>query len=237
MNDQSPPPLGHNNPPSPFVRASDVLAPFSAYLEEAENWLDGVPVESEDQLQAADALLLNVKAAEKALLLVREAATKPLHDAWKAEVGHWKAAVDELERLKKGLARISSDFKVRLADLREAEVRRIRADAEKRMRAAKELAQQVDPADMYSVRVADAARRDAEDTLRAARTVDKTRPKGIRTVRKWAFIADDGRRSALHWIARNDRDALTEFIDSYVARNFRNKEIDGVRVWGEREAY
>lgn len=237
MNDLSPPSIGHNNPPEHLERTIAILASFSVYLDEAENWLDGFPVESEEQLEAVDALLLNVKAAEKAVIQARDAATKPLHEAWKAEIAHWKAAVDDLERLKKGLARISNDFKVKLADLREAEARRIRADAEKRVQAAKELARQADPGDIQSVRIADAARKEAEETMRAARIIEKTRPKGIRTVRKWAYTDAEGRRSALHWIARHDHDAVTEFIDGYVARNFRNKEIDGVKVWDEREAY
>lgn len=237
MNSLSLPPMGHNNPPEDPVRAAVLLEPFSAYLDEAAHWLDGLPVENEEQLEAVDELLSHVKAAEKALLQARDAATKPLHDAWKAELGQWKAAIEDLERLKKGLARISNDFKVRLADLREAEARRIRAEAEKSMQSAKALALEADPGDIHAMRVADAARREAEETMRVARHIEKTRPKGIRTVRKWAYIDAEGRRLALHWIARNDRDAMTEFIDTYVARGFRNKAIDGVKVWDEREAY
>lgn len=236
MNEHSPPPMGHNNPPSPFGQ-HEVLEPYATYIGEAEHWLDGTPVETEEQLEAVDALLFNVKAAEKALLQARDESTRPLHDAWKAEVARWKSPLDELDRLKKGLARIVNDFKVRLADQREAEARRIRLEAERMMNAARELAATVDEGNIHSVRVAEKARRDAEEALRASRHIEKMRPKGLRTVRKWAFIDAEGRRQALHWIARNDRDAVTEFIDGYVARNFRDKAIDGVKVWDEREAY
>ena len=81
MNDLSPPSIGHNNPPEQLERTIAILASFSVYLDEAENWLDGFPVESEEQLEAVDALLLNVKAAEKAVIQARDAATKPLHEA------------------------------------------------------------------------------------------------------------------------------------------------------------
>jgi hypothetical protein len=67
--------MGHNNPPSHGDRQSDVLAPFAAYLNEAEHWLDGIPVETEQQLEAVDALLFNVKAAEKALSEARDGET------------------------------------------------------------------------------------------------------------------------------------------------------------------
>lgn len=236
MNDQSPPPMGHNKPPVELEQ-QDLLVPFAAYIEEAEHWLDGVPVINEEQLEAVDTLLLHVKAAEKLVARARDAATKPLHDAWKAEVARWKAPLDDLERQRRGLAHIASEFKVRLADEREVEARRLRLDAERSMRSAQELAKRADPGDIHSVRIAKNARSEAEEALRASRQIEKARPKGIRTVRKWAFLDGDGRRRALHWIAQNDRDAVTEFIETYVARNFRQKPIEGVNVWEEREAY
>lgn len=237
MKDQSPPPIGHNKPPLDEDTHRALLRPFASHIEEAEHWLDGVPVENEDQLKEVDTLLLNVKTAEKLLLQARDSATKPLHDAWKAEISQWKIPLEDLEKLKKGLVRISNAFKVRLAEERELEARRIRVDAEQKMQSARDLVRQLDPGNIHSVRVADQARRDAEEALRAAQKVEKTRPKGLRAVRKWVFIEGDGRRKALHWIARNDRDAVTEFIEGYVARNFRDKSIDGVTVWDEREAY
>jgi hypothetical protein len=228
--------MGHNKPPVELEQ-QDLLVPFAAYIEEAEHWLDGVPVINEEQLEAVDTLLLHVKAAEKLVARARDAATKPLHDAWKAEVARWKAPLDDLERQRRGLAHIASEFKVRLADEREVEARRLRLDAERSMRSAQELAKRADPGDIHSVRIAKNARSEAEEALRASRQIEKARPKGIRTVRKWAFLDGDGRRRALHWIAQNDRDAVTEFIETYVARNFRQKPIEGVNVWEEREAY
>lgn len=237
MKDGSSPPIGHNNPPERLHGASIALEPFAAFMAEAEHWLDGIPVENEDQLEAVDSLLLRVKAAEKALLVARDSATKPLYDAWKAEVALWKDAHEDVERLKRGLVRVVNDFKVRMAELHDVETRRLRAEVERRMQVAKDLAEQVDPALLASVRAAESARRDVDEVLRTSRIIERTRPKGIRTTAKWTYLDGDGRRKALHWIAQNDRKAITEFIDSYVARNFRRKSIDGVEVWDEREAY
>jgi hypothetical protein len=237
MKDNSSPPIGHNHPPERLHGASIALEPFEAFMAEAENWLDGNPVENEDQLEAVDSLLLQVKAAEKALLVARDTATRPLHDAWKSEVALWKDAHEEVERLKRGLIRVANDFKVSLAELHDAEARRMRADVERRMQAAKDLAKQADPSHLASVRAAEFARREADEALRKARIIQGARPKGIRTTAKWTYSEGGGRRKALHWIAQNDHKAVTEFIDSYVARNFRRKPIDGVEVWDEREAY
>ncbi len=38
-------------------------------------------------------------------------------------------------------------------------------------------------------------------------------------------------RAALHWIAQNDRDAMTAFIEAYVAKNHKEALIAGVKRW------
>ena len=58
--------------------------------------------------------------------------------------------------------------------------------------------------------------------------------KGLRTVHRHE-ITDH--RAALHWIAANDREAITAFIDAYAAKHFKDKPIAGVRVWAEKEAF
>ena len=44
-------------------------------------------------------------------------------------------------------------------------------------------------------------------------------------------------RDALHWIAKNDKDAMTAFVEDYVCRNHKTSTITGVRVWQDKEAY
>ena len=55
---------GHNMPPDALDEA---IAPFGDAISEAENWLDGEPVQNEAQMKAVDALLRDVKAAKKAV--------------------------------------------------------------------------------------------------------------------------------------------------------------------------
>jgi len=78
----NPAPIGHNSPPDPIDEA---LAPYGDAISEAENWLDGTPVENEDQMKAVDAVIKDIRAAKSDLVKAKKSATAPLHDAWKAE--------------------------------------------------------------------------------------------------------------------------------------------------------
>ena len=103
--------IGHNNPPDPIDVA---LEPFDAVLIEAENWMDGATVENEAQLKATDVLLKELKAARKAVDTARDDVTKPLHEAWKAEIARWKPTQDDLDRQVKCLVAAQAPYKARL---------------------------------------------------------------------------------------------------------------------------
>ncbi|WP_155774110.1 hypothetical protein [Rhodovulum sp. MB263] len=107
--------IGGNAPPDPLDEA---LAPYGDFITEAEGWLDGTQVTTAAQMKAVDDLAKEIKAAEKAVSTARDAATKPLHAAWQAEIKRWKPTLEDLDRIKKGLAALVSAFKViRDADL------------------------------------------------------------------------------------------------------------------------
>jgi antibiotic biosynthesis monooxygenase (ABM) superfamily enzyme len=56
----------------------------------------------------------------------------------------------------------------------------------------------------------------------------------MRTVHRYEI---EDHRAALHWIAQNDRDAMTAFIEAYVAKNHKDTEIAGVKRWTDKEAF
>ena len=70
--------------------------------------------------------------------------------------------------------------------------------------------------------------------MAVAATANKDTVKGLRTVHKYE-IKDH--RKALNWIAQNDRDAVTVFIETYVEKNHRAQIIEGVKTWQEKEAF
>lgn len=223
--------IGHNNPPDPIDTA---LAPFGDAIEEAQNWLDGEPIENEEQLRATDELLKTIKTAIKELNAARDEATKPLHEAWKAEVARWKPTQDDLERISKGLVAAQDPFKRALAAKKEAEKRAAWEAAEKARKEAEKAAFFAKASDIEAQREAAEKAALAQRAAQEASAKSKDKVKGMRTVHKYEI---EDHRAALHWIAQHDRDAMTAFIETYVAKNHKETEIAGVRTWTEKEAF
>ena len=69
---------------------------------------------------------------------------------------------------------------------------------------------------------------------KVAAKAGKDTVKGMRTIQVYKI---EDHRAALNWIARNDRDAITAFIEEYVRRNFKARPIDGVAVATAKEAF
>lgn len=232
MLDQPAPQMGHNNPPDPM---DEVLAPFGDYITEAENWLDGGVVETEAQMHAVDTLAREIRSARSAIDKARKAVTEPLHAAWKAEVARWKPTEDDLDRIQKGLAAAVDGFKRRLAAERAEAERAARAEADAKARAAHEAAMRASDTDLEAQREAAKATAEAEAATKAAQQAARANDvKGLRTV--WRHEITD-HKALLNWIARNDRDALTRFIEQYAADHHKQRPMDGVRSWSEKEAY
>lgn len=223
--------IGGNNPPDPIDVA---LAPYGDILEEVCHWLDGKAVENDAQLAATDALLKDLKAARKAVDTARDECTKPLHEIWKAEVARWKPTQDDLDRQVKCLVAAQSPYKAKLAAEKEA----ARLEAERLAAAKAEEARQAhlaaNVADIEAQRRADAMLEEAARAERQARVASKDTVRGMRTVQVYEI---ESHKSALNWIARNDRDAVTAFIEEYVRRNFKLRAIDGVKVETKKEAF
>lgn len=224
-------PIGHNNPPDPI---DDAVAPFADVIAETDNWLDGQKVTTEPQMKAVDALLKSIKAARKAVDDARDIATKPLHDAWKAEIARWKPTQDDLDLRAKGLVALVDVFKRQVAAEKEAAREEAERLAWEATRAAREAAAKADASNIEAQRAAMQAQADAEAAQAKASVAAKDTVKGMRTVHK--FLIED-HRAALNWIAVQDRDAMTAFIEAYVAKNFKAFAIAGVNTWTEREAF
>lgn len=230
MNDMTPHRL-HNNPPDPIDEA---LAPYMDAIEEAENWLDGNPVEDEAAMKAVDVLIADIRKAKSNLGKAKKSSTAPLHDAWKAEIARWKPTEEDIERRLKGLAAVVDPFKRKLAAEKEAAKRAAYEEAQRKEREAREAAAKANAADYEAQLEADRKAQEAIDAKKAASAANKDTVKGLRTVTKYE-VTDH--RAALHWIAQNDRDAITAFIDEYVRRNHKAAAIDGVKIWTEKEAF
>lgn len=224
--------IGGNSPPDPIDTA---LAPHADTLDEAANWLDGTPVETEAQMLAVDALIRAMKAARKDVDAARDACTKPLNDAWKAEIARWKPTQDDLDLQVKGLVSLVDGFKRKLAAEKEAARQAAWAASEAARREAEAKIAAADAGNIEAQREARAAM-DAADLARAQASVaQKDVVKGMRSVTKYE-ITD--MRALLHYIAKEAREDMTAFIEEWARKHHKEfPNADGLRVWIEKVAY
>lgn len=222
----------HNNPPDPIDEA---LAPFSAAISEAENWLDGVAVDSEDQMKEVDGLLKHVKAAKKAVSEAEESAAKPIYDSWKAEKAKFAPTITDLDRIAKGLVSITDAFKRKLAAEKAEKARLAEAEMWRKTREAEEASRKANAGDIEAQRNA-AALQEAFDAAEAeARAAAKDTVKGMRKVTRYE-VTDH--RALLNYIAKEVRDDLTAFVDEWARKNHKDfPNADGLRVWIEKESF
>ena len=223
--------IGHNNPPDPIDQA---LEPYGDTIAEIEGWLDGEPIENDGQLKATTNLLNTIKQAIKDVKSARDSATKPLNDAWKAEIARWKPTQDDLDRMAKGLVSIQAPYKRQKNAEIEAAKRKAWDEADAARKAAERAAQEASGGDIDAQREAARARQAAMDAEVQASKQAKAKVGGMRTIHKYEIMHHN---AALHWIARNDKDAITAFIESYVSKNHKSFDIDGVNTWKEKEAF
>lgn len=223
--------LGHNLPPDPIDEA---LAPYGDAISEAEAWLDGSPVENEGQMKAVDALTKSVKEARKAVAEAEESAAKPIYDQWRAEKAKFAPTLTDLDRIVKGLVSIVGVFKAKLAAEKEAARQKAEREAWEATRKAEEAMRQAAAGDIEAQREAARIAEEATSAQRAAAAAKRDKVTGMRTVDRYAI---DDHRAALHWIAKNDRNAVTAFVEEYVRTNHKSSQIDGVRTWTEKEAF
>ena len=222
----------HNIPPDPIDEA---LAPFGDVITEAEGWLDGTPVENEGQMKAVDALIKDMKSAKKAVEAAEESEAKPIYDQWKLAKERYKPTLTDLDRIVKGLVATVDAFKRKLAAEKEAARKEAERLAWEETRKAQEAARLADATDIEAQRAAAAAMEAAEAAQRAAKDAAKDTVKGLRTVTKYE-ITDH--RALLHWIAKNDKDAVYAFIEEWARKEHKAcANADGLRVWNERVAF
>ena len=202
--------IGHNNPPDPL---EVIQSAHDGLFLEVNNWADGTPVASEDQMKAVDGLIRAVKDVEAEAKAAKEEEYRPHKASCDAVVERWKPFLADLERQRKCLTAAVDGFKRKLAEEREAERRAKEAAAREAMRAAEAAIRSADEANLEAQREAEAAMAAAREAQAAAKSVEAV--KGLRTFTVREIT--DGTACA-RWIWVNDREALMGFLGDYVKR-------------------
>lgn len=223
---------GHNMPPDALDEA---IAPFGDAISEAENWLDGEPVQNEAQMKAVDALLRDVKAAKKAVTEAEESEAKPIYDQWKATKARFAPTLEDLDRMAKGLVSLVDGFKRKLAAEKAEAARKAQEEMWRKAREAEAAARAANAGDIEAQRAAAAKQAEFDAAEAAAREAANDKVKGLRTVTRYE-ITDH--KALLNYIARHVRDDLTAFIEEWARKHHKEFPVaDGLRVWTEKEAF
>lgn len=224
--------IGHNNPPDPI---ETITAAFEDARTEAEGWLDGKAVETEGQMKVVDELRGSMRQWRIGLEKGQKDATAPLHDAWKREGERWKPTIEDAKLIEGGLVALVDGFKKKLAAEKEAARKAAWEAAEAARKEAEAKIAAANAADIEAQREAKAAMEAADLARAQASAAQRDTVKGMRSVTKYE-ITDH--RALLNWIAKNDREAITSFIESYAQKNHKNiTNAEGIRVWQEKEAF
>lgn len=224
--------IGHNGAPDPI---DTITAPFEDARTEAESWLDGKRVENEGQMKAVDELRGSMRQWRLGLERGQKDATAPLHDAWKREGERWKPTITDAKMIEDGLVVLVDGFKRKLAAEKEAARKAAWEAAETARKEAEAKIAAADTANIDAQREARAAMEAADLARAQAAAAQKDTVKGMRSVTKYE-ITDH--RALLNWIAKNDRDAITAFIEDYARKEHKAiANADGLKVWIEKEAY
>lgn len=223
--------LGHNGPPDAI---DEINAAYEQWREEAENWADGEPVSTKEQMEAVDALRAKMRDYRLDLERGQKAATAPLYAAYKAEGERWKPTIEDVKKIEGCLVATVDTFKRKLAEEQKAKERAAWEEAERKRKEAEALAAQAGAANLEDQRAAEEARRQAVEAEKSAQGVSKEGVKGLRTVTRHEIL---DMREAVNWIAKNDKDAMAAFAEEYVAKNRDRLPANIVRVWKEKEAF
>lgn len=232
MNDLTPAPAGHNNPPSPI---DEITGQYEKSREEAANYLDGDVVETEGQMNAVDELRKAMRDWRLNLEKGQKSAAKPLYDAYKAELDRWKPEIEDAKRHEQCLVAAVDAFKRKLAEKKRAEEKAAWEAAEKARREADAKARAAAETDLEAQREAAAAKQAAIDAEKAAQEAKRGQVKGLRKVTRYE-VTDY--KALLHWLAVNRRDDLTAFMDEWARKNHKpDPRADGLNVWQDEEAF
>ena len=231
MNDMTPPPAGHNNPPCPIEL---VIAEYDGEITEAQNWADGEPVTDEASMKVVDAVLKGFKSYKSALVNAGKERTTPFHKAWRAEVAAVKVYTDDADLMQKALVDIVAPFKAKLAEEAKEAERKAWEETNRLRREADAQVAQARAGDIEAQRAANEAKQAAMDAEKAAKKAVADAPKGMRTVTKYEITSH---KALLHFIASKHKDDLTAFIEEWARKNHKSIPADGLRVWQDKEAF
>jgi hypothetical protein len=231
--------IGHNQP-EPFELVSESI---NDLLLEAENFLDGSPIENEEQENAVASILTRLRREAKGADEMRAAERKPHDDAAKQVQAKWKPLLTKAELAINCAKNALGAYLQR----KEAEQRAIAAaaaeEARQQAERAREAAAQANPDDFAGAAAVRILQENAADAAKKADRLDKVRAQatggeravGLRSTYR-AEITDALAFGKWAWTHRQSE--YLQFLGEIAARESRHgpKGIPGLTVHEDRKA-
>jgi hypothetical protein len=225
--------IGHNNPPRHEA--------FAMALEdvrlEAGNFLDGAPVETQDQADAIGVIMASARDIKRDADAARKEDKQPHLDAGRKVDADYKPVLQTADDIIKAAQAPLAVFLAKEQRAKELAAQKEREEAE-RMAAEALKAERAAVGDVEAIEAARAKQEEADKAQKTASRVAKAPVKvagsgrsiSLRT--KQVAVVQDYRELLLY-VAKNDKPALDAFLDEY-ARKALPSKLPGVEIVTER---
>ncbi len=243
--------MGHNNPPVEITAFDAIKINIDDLYDEALLWLDGEPVETQDQADALNTLMSRIKDAAKAAEDQRTAEKKPLDDAIDEIQGRYNPLISGFFSKNKtaGKATMAMDAAKKALkpyldelDRRQQEAARLaREEAERKQREAMEAMRKRDAANLAQREEAERLVREAKVAEEAARKAENAkahakgegRATGLRTVHRCVMV---NRKEAAAWVWVDHNEELMAFVQELADKAARagSRKIPGFDIVEEK---
>lgn len=227
--------VGHNNPPrhEAFAMALDEVR------LEAGNFLDGGPVETQEQADAVGVILGQARDIKRDADKARKEDKQPHLDAGRKVDADYKAVLQQADDIIRAAQQPLAAYLAKIEREQELSAKKAREEAERKAQEALE-AERASAGNVEAVETARAKQSEAEKAQKAATRAERARPNvagssraiGLRT-RQIAVVEDY--RELLLYVAKTDKPALDAFLEDY-ARKALPSKLPGVRIETERSA-
>jgi hypothetical protein len=232
-------PIGHNAPP--------VFEAFSLHIddlyEEAKHFLDGEPVQTQEQADAVAVLLTRLRTAANDADDARKAEKRPHDDAAKAVQEKWRPLLTRADLAVSTCKQAIAPFLQSQEEERRRAVEAANQEASQRAEAARQAALSARPDSLADREALERLRKGADQAQKAANRAEKQRPQakgeGRATTLRTSYCAELTDPLAFgKWLWEHRRADYLEWLMGWAQSECRHgpKDIPGVKVHTDRKA-
>lgn len=162
--------IGHNNPPDRFTLFREHIEEL---LDEAKQFLDGEPIETDAQAEDVSRLLNMLRTAANDADEARKDEKRPHDEAAKAVQTKWKPVLEAADLAVSTAKKALAPFLQKKEDEQRAAAEAVRMEAERQAAAARKAAENASPADLAAQTTVRVLQENAADLEKKAAKLDK----------------------------------------------------------------